>query len=53
MKLEQKLIKKINLKKKNSRVYYVKKSNTEISNNSIDMFKKLLKKKKQIQKKKI
>jgi cupin fold WbuC family metalloprotein len=47
MKLEQKLIKKINLKKKNSRVYYVKKSNTEISNNSIDMFKKLLKKNKQ------
>tara|TARA_B100001057_G_scaffold117896_1_gene116459 strand:- start:26438 stop:26914 length:477 start_codon:yes stop_codon:yes gene_type:complete len=47
MKIEQKLIKTINLKKKNPRVYYVKKNNTEISNSNIGMLKKLLKKNKQ------
>ena len=47
MKSEQKLIKKIKLKKKNSRVYYMTSSNTEISNRNILLLTKLLTKKKQ------
>ena len=41
-KLENTIIKKNNLKKKNSRVYYTTKKNFQISNQTIDSLKKLL-----------
>ena len=41
-KLENTIIKKNNLKKKNSRVYYTAKKNFQISNKNIDLIKKLL-----------